>query len=102
MFKSFLPKEVFSPLLYASAKSLKAVALKYPKNAAAPFICASGKGEVAKNILDIAQKNNIPIVENSDLTDVLTLQEIGTIIPEETWELIANIFSYIIEQDSVL
>ena len=65
---------------------IKAVALKYPKNAAAPFICASGKGEVAKNILDIAQKNNIPIVENSDLTDVLTLQEIGTIIPEETWE----------------
>ena len=41
-------------------------------------------------------------MENSDLTDVLTLQEIGTIIPEETWELIANIFSYIIEQDSVL
>lgn len=81
---------------------IKAVALKYPKNAVAPFICASGKGEVAKNILDIAQKNNIPIVENSDLTDVLTLQEIGTIIPEETWELIANIFSYIIEQDSVL
>lgn len=81
---------------------IKAVALKYPKDAATPFICASGKGEVAKNILDIAQKNNIPIVENSDLTDVLTLQEIGTIIPEETWELIANIFSYIIEQDSVL
>ncbi|MBP3562705.1 MAG: EscU/YscU/HrcU family type III secretion system export apparatus switch protein [Treponema sp.] len=85
-----------------SDSKIKAVALKYPKNAPAPFICATGKGQVAKNILDIAQKNNIPIVENSDLTDVLTLQEIGTIIPEETWELIANIFSYIIEQDSVL
>lgn len=85
-----------------SDSKIKAVALKYPKNAAAPFICASGKGEIAKSILDIAQKNNIPIVENSDLTDILTLQEIGTIIPEETWELIANIFSYIIEQDSVL
>ena len=27
---------------------LKAVALKYPKNADAPFLCAKGKGEVAK------------------------------------------------------
>lgn len=79
---------------------IKAVALKYPKNAAAPFICASGKGKVAENIIEIAEQNNIPIVENSELTDVLTLQEIGLIIPEETWELIANIFSYIIEVDS--
>mgnify|MGYP002510933666 CR=1 FL=1 len=79
---------------------IKAVALKYPKNAAAPFICASGKGKVAENIIEIAEQNNIPIVENSELTDVLTLQEIGSIIPEETWELIANIFSYIIEVDS--
>ena len=79
---------------------IKAVALKYPKNAAAPFICASGKGKVAENIIEIAEQNNIPIVENSELTDVLTLQEIGSTIPEETWELIANIFSYIIEVDS--
>ena len=79
---------------------IKAVALKYPKNAAAPFICASGKGKVAENIIEIAEQNNIPIVENSELSDVLTLQEIGSIIPEETWELIANIFSYIIEVDS--
>ena len=79
---------------------IKAVALKYPKNAAAPFICASGKGKVAENIIEIAEQNNIPIVENSELTDVLTLQEIGLIIPEETWELIAYIFSYIIDVDS--
>ena len=36
-------------------KELKAVALKYPENAEAPFISAVGKGLAAEKILEIAQ-----------------------------------------------
>lgn len=78
----------------------KAVALKYPKDAPCPFISVKGKDNVAQEIINIAKQNNVPIVENKELTEVLTLEEVGSFVPEETWELIANIFSYIIELDS--
>ena len=37
----------------------KAVALKYPEDAEAPFVIANGKGLLAKRILEEARKNDI-------------------------------------------
>ena len=68
----------------------KAVALRYPENAPAPFICASGKGELARRILEIAQENKIPVVHDE-------VQEIGSFIPEQTWEAMAKIFAFVAE-----
>lgn len=81
---------------------LKAVALKYPKEVDAPFICAKGKGEVAKKMIEIANENKIPIVEDKILSQVLTLEEIGSAIPEKTWEIVAKIFACIIETEQNL
>ena len=81
---------------------LKAVALKYPKSADAPFLCAKGKGEVAKKIIEIAHKNKIPVVEDKVLSQVLTLEEIGSAVPEQTWEVLAKIFACIIETEQKL
>ena len=50
----------------------KAVALKYPKGAEAPFVIANGKGLLAKRILDEARENNIKIEENTPLVEFLT------------------------------
>ena len=75
----------------------KAVALRYPENAPAPFICASGKGELARRILEIAQENKIPIVHDENLANVLSVQEIGSFIPEQTWEAMAKIFAFVAE-----
>lgn len=73
----------------------KAVALRYPKNAPAPFITAKGQGFIADEILKCAKENDIMIQEDYQLTDFLSVQDIGTVIPEETWEVVAQIFAFI-------
>ena len=78
-------------------KELKAVALKYPENAEAPFISAVGKGLAAEIILEIAKEHSIPVVENEIAADVLSAQEIGSMIPENTWEIVAQIFSVVVK-----
>ena len=77
-------------------KEKKAVVLKYPEGAEAPFITASGKGELAEKILNEAKKNNIKIEYNEPLVDFLSGMEIGSCVPEETWEILAAIFSLIL------
>lgn len=76
----------------------KAVALKYPEGAVAPFITVNSKGELAKKVLQVAKENNVKIVNNSELTDFLSMQEIGTCVPEYLWESLAKIFAYVMQQ----
>lgn len=82
-------------------KELKAVALKYPENAEAPFISAAGKGLVAEKILEIAKEHSVPVVENEIAADVLSVQEIGSMIPENTWEIVAQIFSVVVKYEKM-
>lgn len=76
----------------------KAVALKYPKNAYAPFITAKGTGITAEKILEIAEKKNIPIKVEDTVVDILSAQDIGDAVNEETWEVLAIIFAAIMEK----
>ncbi len=78
-------------------KELQAVALKYPENSYAPFVSAVGTKINAQKILEIAKENEIPIVEDEDLTQILCAQEIGSFIPEETWSAVAAIFSFLVD-----
>jgi FlhB-like protein len=73
----------------------KAAALVYPKGAEAPLISAKGSGELAKRLLAIAREHDIPIVNDADLTDVLTLYEIGECVPPAAYEALAGIFAFI-------
>ena len=51
----------------------KAVALKYDIDIDnAPKVVAKGKGEIAGNIIKIAQDNNIPIKKDEDLIELLS------------------------------
>lgn len=72
-----------------------AASLKYPENADAPFISAKESGILAKKMVEIAQENSIPIVENDIAANVLSMWQIGECIPESTWETIAEIFAFI-------
>ena len=78
-------------------KPLKAVSLKYLDELPLPFISSSGKNEVAQKILEVAKENNIPIVENKELTDFLCASEIGSMIPENTWKAVASIFAFLVD-----
>lgn len=81
---------------------LKAVAIKYPENADLPFISAKAKGELAKKLIQIAEEQKIPVVKNITAANVLSVQEIGSAIPENTWEIIAKIFAAVVECDKKL
>ncbi len=76
----------------------KAVALKYPEGAAAPFVTVTAKGELAQKVLDAAEEKDITIVKNDELTDFLSVQEIGTCVPETVWPVLAKIFAFVMQQ----
>ena len=74
----------------------KAVALKYPEGCIAPIITTKGSGQVAEMIISQAKKSDVFITENTEIVNMLDSFEAGSLIPEETWEAVAIIFSFIL------
>ncbi|XPV69951.1 MAG: EscU/YscU/HrcU family type III secretion system export apparatus switch protein [Halarcobacter sp.] len=74
----------------------KAAALKYDLEVDnAPKVVAKGKGEIAGNIIKIAQDNNIPIKKDEDLIELLSAIDIDKEIPPGMYKAVSEIFSYI-------
>lgn len=74
----------------------KAAALKYDQKLSnAPQVIAKGKGDVAKNIIKIAQDNNLPIKKDEDLVELLSQLDIDKEIPPSMYKAVAEIFSFI-------
>ncbi len=74
-----------------------AVALKYDKTVKhAPYVVAKGVDFIAFKIREVAQNNNVPIVENRLVARTLyNLVEIGDIIPSEMFQAVAEILAYV-------
>lgn len=74
-----------------------AIAISYEKGVdAAPYICGLGKDFVAKQMVKIAQDNNVPIVRNIKLAHKLWEDgELFEYIPEDTYEAVAKILLWI-------
>ena len=77
-----------------------AVALRYPEWADAPYISAKAKGSVAERLVKIAEENDVPVVENAEMANVLSLQSVGSFIPESTYSAIATIFAFIMDLEN--
>ena len=76
-------------------EKLVAVALSYDTDDAAPKIVASGKGELAQKILEIAKEHNIEIETDKQLANLLALYEVSDYIPPEAFIAVAEILSTI-------
>lgn len=79
-------------------KDLKkeAVALKYNrKNDNAPKVVAKGKGVIAKNILDYAKEQGVPIKEDPELVQILSKLDLYEEIPPKLYKAVAKILTYI-------
>ena len=74
---------------------MDAVALKYPENAEAPFIAASARGKMAEKIIAVAEENGIPIIKDRMLSKILIAEDVGSLIPVETYAVVAKIFAFI-------
>lgn len=79
-----------------------AVALSYEsKSDVAPKIAGKGKGDLAKRMIQIAKENQIPIQKDDTLVELLSKLEVNETIPEELYQVVAEIFSFIYKLDSL-
>lgn len=71
------------------------VALSYLFGDKAPLITASGRGAVAQKIREIADSCSIPLIHDPLLAEILVEADIGSCIPEETYQAVAAIFAFL-------
>ncbi|MBT0585079.1 EscU/YscU/HrcU family type III secretion system export apparatus switch protein [Alteromonas oceanisediminis] len=79
----------------------KAVGLRYEKQQKgdAPTVVAKGFGELADDIIALAQEHGILIHEDPYLSDFLATLDLGQEIPESVYYVIAELiaFSYVLQ-----
>lgn len=63
--------------------------------AAPPKILATGRGDFAQVILDIAFKNGVKVRKDSDLAEILAAVDIDSAIPVEAFIAVAEILRYV-------
>ena len=73
----------------------KAVALKYNKEKdTAPKVTAKGTGLIAEKILELAEKEGIPVTEDPDLVTALAQLDFYDEIPPELYQAVAEILAF--------
>ncbi|MFE8701670.1 EscU/YscU/HrcU family type III secretion system export apparatus switch protein [Cytobacillus sp. FJAT-54145] len=77
-----------------------AAVLKYDNSSnKVPIVVAHGKGHVAKQIIELAQKNNIHLQEDTNLVSNLLDMDLGDNVPPQLYSVMAEIFLLIEEMD---
>ena len=75
-----------------------AVALRYDEQTMdAPTVTAKGEVFVAQKIIEIAKSNRIPVLRNVSLAWSLYALELGVEIPEELYDTVAEVLSWVHE-----
>jgi flagellar biosynthesis protein len=75
---------------------LEAVALRFqPLQDAAPRVVAKGSGFVAEKILELARKHHIPIRQDKNLIQVLSLLDLNEEIPPTVYKAVAEILAFV-------
>jgi flagellar biosynthesis protein len=77
----------------------RAVALNYAAGDKAPQIAASGAGEIAKKILELAKEHDVPIRRDDSLTEILAKLNVGFEIPPQTYRAVAEILAFLYRTD---
>ena len=81
-------------------KIIKASALSYTRGKDdAPKVVASGKGEAAEKIIEKAKETKIPIYEDAHLAESLSHISLGSEIPRELYEVVAEVLAFISKLD---
>ncbi|WP_026478976.1 EscU/YscU/HrcU family type III secretion system export apparatus switch protein [Alkaliphilus transvaalensis] len=78
----------------------QAVALSYDmEKDQVPVITAVGRGIVAEKIMEKAEEKEIPIHHNEKLVKELIQLKVGTEIPQELYEIVAQVLIFVEELD---
>jgi len=77
-------------------KSKKAIAMRYDSaKEKAPKVIAKGRGNVANNIIKVAQLHKLPIKKDADLLELLSKVELDREVPENLYKAVAELFSFV-------
>ncbi|MBW8888605.1 MAG: EscU/YscU/HrcU family type III secretion system export apparatus switch protein [Fibrobacteres bacterium] len=80
-----------------------AVALKYRQDEdVSPLVVASGKGALAQALVKKAIDLGVPIHPDGELAELLSDVEVGQSIPEELYEVVAQIMAMVYRMDAEL
>lgn len=76
----------------------RAAALRYSEeNNHAPIVVAAGAGYTATKIIEVAQDNNVPVYQDDALASLLSQMNIGTEIPQELYQAVADLYLYFLK-----
>jgi flagellar biosynthesis protein len=79
----------------------KAVALEYKRGRQrAPVVSATGRGEIAEQIIALAQKHGIYVQPDPDLVEVLAQLDLGAAIPPQLYYVVAEILAFVYKLNS--
>ncbi len=78
---------------FSQADVDKAVALFYD-GSQTPHVSAKGTGELAREIVAIAEAEGVPLCDNRALVELLVTLELGDEIPESLYIAVAYIISF--------
>jgi flagellar biosynthesis protein len=80
-----------------------AVALKYTQSEdVSPLVVASGRGSLAQALVRKALDLDIPIHPDGELAELLSEVDVGHSIPEELYEVVAQIMAMVYRMDMAL
>ena len=83
-------------------KKTIAVALSHNEGSkTAPIVTATGRGELAEQILKIAFENGVRVREDSDLAQVLSQVDVDCPIPLEAFAAVSEILSYLYRAQNI-
>lgn len=75
-----------------------AIALRYDAGShQAPLVTAKGYGEVARQIIKIAEENGVVIESNPHLAEALSGVELDDTIPIELYQAIAEVIGFVLK-----
>ncbi|AKX96404.1 EscU/YscU/HrcU family type III secretion system export apparatus switch protein [Neomoorella thermoacetica] len=78
----------------------KAVALRYnSEEDKAPRVVASGRGAIADKIITAAREAGVPIHRDTHLAEMLAGLDVGSEIPVELYQMVAEILVFIYSLD---
>ena len=71
-----------------------------PATDVAPRVLAAGSGWMADLILDLARKSDVPVRENKDLAERLSMLAPLAYIPEELYLAVAEVYAFLLRLDA--
>ncbi len=89
------PCGAWMPSGEAKGEPRKAAALSYNEELPAPIVVAAGRGALAGAIRRIAEENGVAIVEDPALADALVTLDLGALIPESLYAVVAEILVFV-------